>query len=240
MDWYAIVAVSIAFISTLLGGLLAIKYSGAIRGLSAFAAGVLIAVALFDLLPEALSLASGQVPLLVGTAGLVALGFGFVYLIDKGLPKHHSPVQEKIGQRRGSLLIVTELAAHGLFEGLAIGLGFQVDFQTGLIIAIAIVCHDSSEGLSAMTIMFRSGNTLRSSLSMLALEAIAPVLGVLVTFLVSVPDYYLILSLPFFAGGFIYVGTLNLFSHRQSSSYAEAAYGLAGLFLILFISLMTS
>ncbi len=241
MDAYALIAVVIAFLSTLLGGLLAVKYGRAVRALSAFAAGVLIAVAVFELLPEAFSLASGHTALLIGTAGLVVLGFGFIYLIDKGLPRHHSmPAQGNVNQRRGSLLVTAELAAHGLFEGMAIGLGFQLDFQTGLVIATAIVCHDSSEGLSAMTIMLKSGNTMRSSLSMLFLEALAPVLGVLVTYLVRVPDYYLILSLPFFAGGFLYVGALNLFAEKRDSRFVDAAYGLAGLLLILSISLMIS
>jgi len=41
-----------AFASTFLGGLLAAKYRDQVGRLAAFAAGVLIAVPLFDLLPE--------------------------------------------------------------------------------------------------------------------------------------------------------------------------------------------
>jgi len=54
----------LTFVSTLLGGLCAIRYRKRFGILAAFAAGVLIAVSLFDLVPEALRLATiASVPL---------------------------------------------------------------------------------------------------------------------------------------------------------------------------------
>jgi zinc transporter ZupT len=54
MNLYPILLGLIAFLSTLSGGLLAARLSSSQLGaLTAFAAGVLIAVPLFDLLPEA-------------------------------------------------------------------------------------------------------------------------------------------------------------------------------------------
>jgi len=49
-----------------------------------------------------------------------------------------------------------------------------------------------------------------SSLKMLVLDAIAPVLGILSTLVVRIPENYLILFLPFFAGGFLDLGASDL------------------------------
>jgi zinc transporter ZupT len=66
MNRFSIIFGALTFVSTLAGGLFAVRYRERFGILAAFAAGVLIAVSLFDLLPEALRLAT--------TAG------GFLYL----------------------------------------------------------------------------------------------------------------------------------------------------------------
>jgi zinc transporter ZupT len=64
MKLYPILPAIAAFVSTFLGGLLATKYRDQVGRLAAFSAGVLIAVPLFDLLPESFGLATqANVPL---------------------------------------------------------------------------------------------------------------------------------------------------------------------------------
>jgi len=45
---------------------------------------------------------------------------------------------------------------------------------------------------------------------MLVLDAVAPVLGAVVAFFIQVQQYYIVLLLPFFAGGFLYLGASDL------------------------------
>jgi ZIP family zinc transporter len=45
---------------------------------------------------------------------------------------------------------------------------------------------------------------------MLFLDAVAPVFGAIATLFVQVPSYYIVLFLPFFAGGFLYLGASDL------------------------------
>jgi len=121
-------------------------------------------------------------------------------------------------------------------DGLAIGIGFQVDFNVGIIVAFAVIAHDFSDGLNTVTVMLGSGNSLRSTLTMLVLDAIAPLLGALLTLLIGVPNNYLVLFLPFFAGGFLYLGSADLLpqAHEKEPPLVSITFTLLG-FLLIFV-----
>jgi ZIP family zinc transporter len=242
MNAYALIAMVFTFISIFSGGLLAVRYRQRMGALTAFAGGVLIAMALFDLLPEAIGLASDQAILLAGVMGLIAVGFVFLFIVERSSPRAHTePIRTKAGgHRRGGLLVTAELSVHGLLEGMAIGLGFGLDPRVGFVVAIAVICHEFSEGLSAVTAMLDTGNTVRTALGMLFLESISPALGVLLTALIPIPDYYLVLSLPFFAGGFLYMGALDLLPRAISERSWPVAilFGGTGFISIVLLSLM--
>ncbi|MDD1776144.1 MAG: ZIP family metal transporter, partial [Candidatus Methanomethylicus sp.] len=118
----------------------------------------------------------------------------------------------------GGIFATSELSVHSFIDGLAIGFGLQVDIHAGFIIALAVICHDFTDGLSTVTLMLNSGNSLRNSLRMLLLDAIAPVLGALLTYFLQLPTYYLALILPFFAGGFLYLGASDLLPHAHEEN----------------------
>ena len=71
---------------------------------------------------------------------------------------------------------------------------------------------------------------------MLLLDAIAPVLGVLSTLVIRIPENYLILFLPFFAGGFLYLGSSDLLpqAHEKDAPLVSIAFTLLG-FLLIFV-----
>jgi ZIP family zinc transporter len=58
--------------------------------------------------------------------------------------------------------------------------------------------------------MLNSGNSLKNSIRMLLLDAIAPVLGAVVALFITIQQYYMVLLLSFFAGGFLYLGASDL------------------------------
>jgi ZIP family zinc transporter len=118
----------------------------------------------------------------------------------------------------------------------AIGLGFQFDFHVGIIVAVAVICHDFSDGLNTVAIMLNSGNSLKSSFRMLLLDASTPVLGVVSTLFIRLPEQYLILFLRFFAGGFLYLGASDLLpeAHERNPPLVSLVSSLAG-FLLIFV-----
>jgi ZIP family zinc transporter len=88
--------------------------------------------------------------------------------------------------------------------------------------------------------MLNSGNSLKNSLRMLILDAVAPVLGVVATVFFKLPPYYLVLFLPFFAGGFLYLGASDLLPQAQEKNppgrtMALCTFGCVLIFVLTFI-----
>jgi zinc transporter ZupT len=86
----AVIFSAVAFFSTLLGPLAAARFRHWFGTLAAFVAGVLIAVPLFDLLPEALALgAEAKIPP-QNIMYVVAAGFLFLLTLSRYVSVHHT------------------------------------------------------------------------------------------------------------------------------------------------------
>jgi zinc transporter ZupT len=237
---FPIVFGTLTFVSTLIGGLFAVRYRKRFGILAAFAAGVLIAVSLFDLLPETFSLATKAGVPLEHVMYVAATGFISLLILERYFSVHRVCLPDgscsNVHHHKGGLFAATELSAHSFMDGLAIGIGFQIEFHVGIIVAFAVIAHDFSDGLNTVTVMLKSGNSLRSSIKMLLLDAIAPLLGALSTLAIRIPESYLILLLPFFAGGFLYLGSSDLLpqAHEMNDPLVSIVFTLLG-FLLIFV-----
>jgi ZIP family zinc transporter len=231
--------------STLVGGTFAARRRKNIGVLGAFAAGVLITTSLLDLLPQTFRLATSVNVLLEDVMALTVVGFLFLYVISR-VVSHHVFSNEgeyvEVKHPFGGLFATSELSVHSFIDGLAIGFGFQADIHVGIIIAIAVICHDFTDGLGAVTVMLNSGNSLKNSLRMLFLDAIAPVLGAVVTLFIEVPQYYIVLLLPFFAGGFLYLGASDLLpeAHEKNPQILTVISCISGFVLIFILTYVLS
>jgi zinc transporter, ZIP family len=240
MNMSPIIFGALTFFSTLLGGLFAIRYRKRFGVLAAFAAGVLIAVSLFDLLPEAFRLATTAGVPLEHVMYVTAVGFMFLLILERYFSVHRVCLPDgtctNVHHHKGGFIGAAELSAHSFMDGLAIGIGFQIEFHVGIIVAFAVIAHDFSDGLNTVTVMLKSGNSLSSSFKMLLVDAMTPVLGVLCTLVVRVPETYLILFLPFFAGGFLYLGSSDLLpqAHEKNAPLVSIAFTFFG-FLLIFV-----
>lgn len=236
---YGILLTIVTFFSTSLGGILAVKYRHDFATLAAFAAGVLISVPLFDLLPESLNLAAQTLVPVINVMYVTALGFISLLILERYFSVHRvceNGVCHNVRHPIGGVFGGTELSLHSFVDGFAIGLGFQYDFHVGIIVAFAVICHDFSDGLNTVTVMLRSGNSLKSSMRMLLLDATTPILGAASTLLIKLPEQYLVLILPFFAGGFLYLGASDLLpeAHEKNPPLVSLVSCLAG-FLLIFV-----
>jgi len=241
MDLTAILLAVVTCFSTLLGGAFAARRRKNIGILGAFAAGVLITTSLLDLLPQTFRLATSANVLLEDVMALTVVGFLFLYIISRLISAHvFSKEGEYVEVRHplGGLFATSELSVHSFIDGLAIGFGFIADIHVGIIIAIAVICHDFTDGLSTVTVMLNSGNSLRNSIRMLFLDAIAPVLGAVVTLFIELPQYYIVILLPFFAGGFLYLGASDLLpaAHEKNPQVPTVISCTAGFALIFIIT----
>jgi ZIP family zinc transporter len=209
-----------AFAATMAGGALALALRDRMHLILGFSAGAVIAVAFFDLMPEALELGSnyGAREIL----GFAALGFVLYMLLDR-LLLLHTHAHEHDGQEhtaRGSLR-AGSLSLHSLIDGVGIGLAFQVSAAVGIIVAAAVLVHDFSDGINTVSVVVRHGGTRMYALRWLLIDAAAPVLGIAATFFFGVSPEHLGAVLAVFAGFFLYIGASDLIpeSHHAHPTF---------------------
>jgi ZIP family zinc transporter len=237
---YPLVLSFITFLATLAGGYTAAKNRSKFGYIAAFSAGVLIAVPLFQLLPTSLTLAAKTNVTAQEVLYVTGLGFIFLYMLERllAVKKVRSGDTWKFERHStGGFYGASELALHSFVDGFSIGVGFHFNFQIGMVIALAVIFHDFPDGMNTVTVMLKSGNSLKSSLRMLMLDAVTPVLGAIVSLFVTSVDRYLVYLLPFFAGGFLYLGASDLLPEAHDEISPAMAFGISLIgFLVIFIA----
>lgn len=229
------------FGSTMSGGLFALHHRGNLRRVLGFTAGVLLGVVAFDLLPEVhqLTLSTGS----DFTTPMIALAAGFLlfHVIEKLTVIHSSgdDAQTAAGEHP-QLGVVSALAlsAHSFFDGVGIGLGFQVSTTVGLAVAVAVIAHDFSDGLNTVALMLLNGNPPGRARRLLVLDAATPLLGAASTLLFQVPDRALLLYLGFFTGFLLYIGASDILpqAHADHPSRLTLLLTIGGTALIFLVT----
>jgi len=236
-----IILISIAaFISTLLGGLFALKFRDKLHLVLGFSAGAVIAVAFFDLLPEALEL--GEAFYDNSTIiGVVALGFFAYLLLDRLIffraHAHDNTDTSHAHSHRGNLGAAA-LSVHSFLDGVAIGLAFQVSTAVGAVVAVAVLIHDFSDGINTVGYILKSGGQDKKARRWLFIDALAPVLGAGSTLFFVMPESWFGIILSLFAGFFFYIGASDLIpeSHHGHPRFLTTAMTLLGAF-VLFVAI---
>ena len=207
-----------AFAATLFGGLMALRIRDHLHLVLGFSAGAIIAVAFFDLLPEALTLA-GAAYTSSTIVACVALGFVVYLALDRMamlFGGHTHGDHEHDSNTRGPLR-ASSLSLHSFLDGLGIGLAFHVSPSVGAFVAAAVLTHDFSDGINTVSVIVRHGGSQKKALTWLAVDALAPFFGAASTLLFSVPTTALGLLLALFSGFFLYIGATDLIpeSHHR-------------------------
>jgi zinc transporter ZupT len=195
--------------ATYLGGSLALKAQSRLRLVLGFSAGAVIAVALFDLLPEALELARPRPDREV--FGFAAVGFCAYMLLDRVL----QALSGDGGRRRGHLGPAA-LTVHSALDGLGIGLAFHVSTSTGIVLALAVLAHDFADGVNTVSLSL-AGKASKAARAWLIADALAPLAGIAAAQMIRVSQAELALFLAAFAGVFLYIGASELIpeSHQR-------------------------
>ena len=242
-----------AFCATLAGGLFALWLKDKLHLILGFSAGAVIAVAFFDLMPEAIEIGSPfhSPEVLMSWA---ALGFLIYLALDRiqffHAQRHHhhhrhdhehhghSHHCESVGHPADHLLPnklrgnlgAGSFSVHSFLDGVVIGLAFQASHTAGIIVTIGVLTHDFSDGINTMNIVLKNHGSRRDALRWLATDAIAPGLGMASTLFFSLPENSLGIFLAMFAGFFLYIGASDLIpeSHHAHPKFLTTAMTIAG------------
>ncbi|MDO8407989.1 MAG: ZIP family metal transporter [bacterium] len=224
-----------AFAATLVGGSFALRFRDKLHLILGFSAGAVAGVALFDLLPEAIELGVRyHEPSTI--ALFVALGlFGYLVLDRLILLHTHSDDDhaEAGHPRRGAFGALT-LSTHSFLDGVAIGASFQVSPALGIIVAIAVLTHDFSDGINTVNLVLKNGGSRLQAFRWLVVDAAAPVLGIASTLFFHIPDSSIGLVLAVFVGTFLYLSASDLIpeSHHRHPRALTTVMTLLGAFVM--------
>jgi len=218
------------FISTFFGGLFALRFKDKLHLILGFSAGAVIAVAFFDLLPEAIHLA-GSAHTTTAITSVVALGFTIYLILDRLALIHAHDDEENLGVSKRGILGASSLVVHSFLDGVAIGLAFQVSNAVGGIVAVAVLVHDFSDGINTVNFVLKNKGERKDALIWLTFDALAPVLGVISTLFFSLPQSLLGLMLALFSGFFLYIGASDLLpeSHHDHPTIWTTVVTLLGM-----------
>lgn len=201
----------------------------------ALGAGFMLAVALLEMVPESLRLASvqpyaiypGDVGLATEAAEvllLVLAGYLLVHFFEHTLAPHfhfgEETHMEAMTATHVGYAAVLGLAIHTFFDGVAISSGLLVSRALGLLIFVAIFLHKIPEGFTVASLMLASGQGKRRAFLSSAVLGAATLVGV---GLMLVWRAHVGIALPVSAGVTLYVAASDLIPEVNHEPGAKMA-----------------
>ena len=230
----------LTFVSTFTGGLFTINFKKKLHLIMGFAAGVILGVVCFDVLPEVIELIRKNN--FAPTEAMIALIVGFLafHIFEKVFAVHHTHEGDYAEHKhpRVGVLAALALIGHSFLDGVSIGLGFKLSQSIGILVSLAIISHDFTDGMNTVTFMLMNNNSVKKARHFLFLDALAPVIGFLSTTFFNIPQYYLFLYLSFFAGFLIYISSSDILpeAHKNKGSLQIIGLTVTGIVFIFLIS----
>ncbi|MFO8111854.1 MAG: ZIP family metal transporter [Desulfosalsimonadaceae bacterium] len=208
-----------------------------------FAAGIMLAISAFDLIPGAI--ASGSLSHAI--AGFL-LGAAMMYVLDLVIPHAHmtgdldGPVKAVDAHEihakkilRTGYLIFLGMALHNIPEGLAIGAGLQSSPALGLTIAIAIGLHNVPEGMATAGPLRAGGLTGGKVLLLTTLAGLMTPVGALLGLVAfGISGALVATGMAVAAGAMIYIASDELIPQSHAYHSHMANFGILGGFLVGF------
>lgn len=205
---------------------------------NSFAAGLLLAITFFHLLPEALKLTENAILFLF-------LGFLLFYLLENVLVLHSGSevhFSEKADPRHAKgVVMFTGLFLHSLLDGVIIGIGFEIDPRLGWLTAFGVISHELPEGVTTFSLLLNSIKR-RVAVYLSLAVALATPLGALIslTFIGGLSETVVGSLLALAGGSFLYVSASDLIpeTHEEKGLY-NAGFLILGVCFLYLINIVT-
>lgn len=234
-----IFSVIIPFLGTILGSACVFFVKGKMsssvqRAFSGFAAGVMIAAAIWSLILPSFDQSSNMgkfsfIPVVIG----LWLGFAFLMILDKVVPHVHIESDETEGLScnfKKSTMTALAVALHNLPEGMAVGVvlassqvaGSNVSTSMAIALAIGIAIQNFPEGAIISLPLNNCGVKKSKTFALGALSGVVEPLGAVVTLLLaSLVTPVLPYLLSFAAGAMIYVVVEELIPEMSAGKHSH-------------------
>ena len=189
--------------------------------LLSFAAGVMVSIVCFGLVPKSVELSG----IMVSVSGLI-LGIFIVMVLNRLIDKItdirkenlkiHSTHEElyhesqfihgRTRMLRSGFLMLVVIGLHNVPEGIAIGAGGSYSFQLGVLLAIVIALHNIPEGMAIASPLLAGKISRLKVVFLTALSGAPTLLGGTIGMLIGgISDTAVALSLSAAGGAMLYV-----------------------------------
>jgi zinc and cadmium transporter len=174
---YVIAATVVSSLVSLIGGILLLARERRIRSLlpalTAFAAGVLLATAFLDLLPEAAASLDGA-SFILALAGFLAF-----YVLERVIRSVHGHARSSLAEQPSTALVLIGDTIHNMVDGAVIAGAFMVNVSTGIATSVAVAVHEIPQEIGDFAVLLHNGMRPRNVLLLNLWSALAAVAGAL-------------------------------------------------------------
>ncbi|MCA9477686.1 MAG: ZIP family metal transporter [Nanoarchaeota archaeon] len=195
--------------------------------LVSFAAGTLLAVAFFDLIPESLEHFLELGIDLHESIIIVLAGVLIFFLIERFIHWHHCDSctdhdhHHDHKHKTAGFLVLAGDFVHNFVDGVLVAGAFLLDFHIGIVTTLSIVAHEIPQEIGDFSILLHSGYTKAKALLYNFYSALSAVLGgVIGYFALSAVQSIVPFVVAIAAGGFIYIALTHivpaLHSHKHN------------------------
>ncbi len=180
-----------------------------------FAAGVLLAAAFTDLLPEALQSSDNNNQVL----NFALYGMLVFFILEKFLNWfHHHHEHEDDNSAVNSLVIIGD-TLHNAFDGIAIAAAFLISSQTGIVTTIAVAAHEIPQEIGDFGLMLKHGMRRSRVLLVNFISALATTVAAIITYSIGQNgDFSVSYALAITAGFFIYIAASDIIPEIHEKS----------------------
>ena len=227
-------------LSAVAGGLFALAvahwlayrvFAGYLHHMVSLSVGVLLAVSLLHLLPEAAE--TGLAPHALFACMLASI-IGF-FVLEKiallrhshhheGDGHHHHSGHDRHEAGKGGMLILIGSSLHNLVDGILIAAAFLVDPVLGVLTAASIILHEVPHKLSDFVVLINAGLSRERAFQLILFTSLCSAFGGVVGyFVLSMLQGWLPYLLVVAASSFLYISIADLMPQmHQRSSLREA------------------
>jgi zinc transporter ZupT len=218
----AILLAAATVVATTLGGVIALRARDRLHLVLGLAAGLLLGLVSFSLLPEVFEMSSGT--LLGAPSVSVALigGFLLLHLFEK-FSGSHEPAESDYGHDHKHSSNVTgtigglAMGLHVFLDGLALGVAFSIDEKLGIAVFAALLVHAFSDGLNTVAMLVKSEKWNKKGVWLLGVDAIARISGAAIGSSLALSENFTALYLAAFSGIVIYLATSHILPEAHAS-----------------------
>ncbi len=202
----------IAFSVILLAGFLQ-KYT---HQLIAYASGIMLTVALLNLIPESLATLESGIFILLGFLGFLILESFFHW--------HHCADNSCENSRSLGWLVLVSDAFHNFTDGVLIAAAWMTSPAAGIATTIAVAAHELPQEVSDYIILLHAGFSRLGGAIANLVSGLTAVIGGLIAYgILTTMDTLIPYFLSIAAGGFLYIATVDLLPevkhHAQERSH---------------------